>query len=414
VGKVVMEMVRVNHLRNCLLCHSASLKDDDKVRGFVPPTNRPLPPAFTREYYAPKQQGTFVRADVTYLKQDFSVPLPVKNHGVWPAVQRFDFLVRERPATPKELAEAKKAAGAATEHQKSVFFALRELTGKDPGPTAEDWKRTFVKGAFEARTLWAGFKAARALAVDGEGRAYVRDGARIFTQEGKAPPAGWLDDPGEAAGLALDGKGHLLAALSRKGTIARIGLASKEVKPLAARHDGRRFNGPRRLVADKGGGVYFSDDPAPDNRRDTGSVYYLSAHGTVTRTPVALPRPRGLGLSPDGKTLYVVSPASADLMAYAVESAGSLGKGRVLCRLASAGADLAVDARGLICVLSAAGRSVELISPAGAKLGSARLPGVPVAGAVGGPERQTLYVLLKTALLAVDLSSADATAVVSR
>src|SRR5262249_12955754 len=65
-GTVVREVVRVNHLKNCLMCHAPSFAQDDKVRGFVPPSTQPLPPSFSRQYYTPKQEGIFVRADVTY------------------------------------------------------------------------------------------------------------------------------------------------------------------------------------------------------------------------------------------------------------------------------------------------------------------------------------------------------------
>ncbi len=150
-GLYVREMVKVNHLRNCLLCHVASLSGDGKVRGFVPPTTQPLTasPESGGGYGSSSEEGPFVRADVTYLRQDFSVPLPVANPAPWPAVQRFDFLVRERPATAAEThgRTARTAAPRApSEHQKAIFFALRELTGKDPGPTAEGWKRLFLRG----------------------------------------------------------------------------------------------------------------------------------------------------------------------------------------------------------------------------------------------------------------------------
>jgi HEAT repeat protein len=134
--RFVKEMVRVNHLRNCLLCHAPSFQAQDKVRGVVPPTNQPLSPA----YYAPAT-GIFVRADVTYLKQDFSRMLAVAKPGKWPAVQRFDFFVRERFATERDQREriARRKAGP-YEQQEALVFALRELTGRDPGPTVADWK----------------------------------------------------------------------------------------------------------------------------------------------------------------------------------------------------------------------------------------------------------------------------------
>ncbi len=130
----VREVVRINHLHNCLLCHAPSLKESDKLRGFEPIIGKPLPPPYTREYYGPRRPGQFVRADVTYFQQDFSVPLTVEKHGKWPATQRYDFLVRERLIPPP-------APSTVNEPPQALFFALRELTGTDAGSTVEDWKR---------------------------------------------------------------------------------------------------------------------------------------------------------------------------------------------------------------------------------------------------------------------------------
>jgi hypothetical protein len=144
-GMVVKEMIRVNHLRNCLMCHALSTAPEDKVRGWVPPTWLPLQESVPTDYPAGKVP-IFVRADVTYLRQDFSAALPVEQPGVWPKEQQFDFLVRERPANRDDFV----AAGAInpkkpSARQRSVLFALRELTGADPGVTGEDWER-FLRG----------------------------------------------------------------------------------------------------------------------------------------------------------------------------------------------------------------------------------------------------------------------------
>jgi hypothetical protein len=139
-GLFVREMVRVNHLSNCLMCHPPSLSGD-QVRGRVPPKDQPLTPPSSGGYNG-VETGVFVRADITYLKQDFSVPLVVKDAGHWPSRQRFDFLVRERPATRSERTAAAPAdAGKPTEYQQAVLYALRELTGQDPGPSVADWKK---------------------------------------------------------------------------------------------------------------------------------------------------------------------------------------------------------------------------------------------------------------------------------
>src|SRR5262249_46647007 len=43
---VVRELVRVNHLRNCLLCHAPSADRDDPVRAPIPEPGKALPRAY--------------------------------------------------------------------------------------------------------------------------------------------------------------------------------------------------------------------------------------------------------------------------------------------------------------------------------------------------------------------------------
>lgn len=421
VGKVIKEMVRINHLRNCLMCHAASTSADDKVRGFVPPPTQALPPAFSREYYAPKQTGVFVRADVTYIKQDFSMPLAVKNPGVWPATQRFDFVVRERKATEAEITKWEEVGSKQpSEQQKALFFALRQLTGKDPGPTAEDWKRFFINRTLELKTWHTGFTAARAIAVDTSGKAYVRDGKRIWIKDGDGRPTAWIEDEESTAGLAFDAKGQLLAAQGGLSEVARFDPATKESKTLAMRYEGRRLHHPRRVVGDALGGVYFTDEAAKDDRRDSGAVYYVSPHGTLSKLAVTFARPRALALSNDGKVLYIASATTPDVLACTLESAGSVLRSKPLGRLASEGTtagaatDMAVSANGLVCVLNTSTQSVEIFGPTGGKLGRASVPEKPIACTFGGKDRKTLYVLTRTGLYTLELSGDPLTLVASR
>jgi hypothetical protein len=97
----VREMVRINHLRNCALCHAPSLSSGDLVRGQIPEPGRPLP---EEVYYEGDARGLFVRADIVYFRQDFSVMHAVDNPNKWPKMQRFDYLVRKRELTAKEVA----------------------------------------------------------------------------------------------------------------------------------------------------------------------------------------------------------------------------------------------------------------------------------------------------------------------
>jgi hypothetical protein len=142
-GMYVREVVKINHIRNCLLCHDESTKKADRVRALVPPTDR----LFVNEPDSDRKngrrtivggyhgtEGIFVRADVTYIRQDFSVPLTVKGLGGGSIVERFDFVVRERPINPDSLAEklaARKPTSVdpSSPHAQALLFALRELTG---------------------------------------------------------------------------------------------------------------------------------------------------------------------------------------------------------------------------------------------------------------------------------------------
>lgn len=121
----VKELVRVNHMRNCYLCHAPSLSNYDTVRGFVPSPESELP-----NFYYDAPSGDFVRADITYLRQDFSVMHAVENHKPWPMMQRFDYLVRTRTLTEREAQERlrkRKSQGKLTPHRRAILYTLHTL-----------------------------------------------------------------------------------------------------------------------------------------------------------------------------------------------------------------------------------------------------------------------------------------------
>jgi hypothetical protein len=164
-GHVVQEMVRAGHRTNCLLCHPPAITGNEPVQGLDPVhlvANRSAAPAGAgRGGGAWSGGGTVVtgqsplviRADITFLRQDFSVQLPgpqlPNGQKVGPAV-RFDFLVRTRRLTKAETARFENAAPPASYPQReAVLFALRELTGQDAGPTTEAWVRLYPKAQTE-------------------------------------------------------------------------------------------------------------------------------------------------------------------------------------------------------------------------------------------------------------------------
>jgi hypothetical protein len=122
---VTAEIVKVNHLRNCVLCHAPAHNEGDPVRGFVPQPGQPIPPA----YYG-QRDGDFVRADVTYLRQDFSLMEDVPDPGKWPARQRFDYMIRQRELTDQEIADKAEPAKSYPQRE-AVRRALDKLTAPD-------------------------------------------------------------------------------------------------------------------------------------------------------------------------------------------------------------------------------------------------------------------------------------------
>jgi hypothetical protein len=152
----VRELVKVNHLHNCMLCHAPV---DPKAAlggglplGRVPSVAEALPPPLSRVYYDERDGYTAVRADITYLRQDFSIMLPVADHGHWPKMQRFDFLVRNRVLTDAELTAWQQHGSASplSAHRQAVLSALRRLTNLDAGPTAAAWRLATAAAPTEA------------------------------------------------------------------------------------------------------------------------------------------------------------------------------------------------------------------------------------------------------------------------
>jgi hypothetical protein len=144
---MVRELVRVNHHRNCLLCHAPVEVDVKDRKVFALPLGPiPIPgeamPTSSVVYYSLRPGQNAVRADVTYLRQDFSVMLPVANSAPWPAEQRYDFFVRLRVLKDEQAANIKnRIQPKATAYKTAIVQALKALTGQDAGYSAAAWRR---------------------------------------------------------------------------------------------------------------------------------------------------------------------------------------------------------------------------------------------------------------------------------
>ncbi len=138
----VRELVRVNHHRNCLLCHAPA--NVGGVSRHVLTVGVPLPDEALQSAggYGGNSPDIFVRTDVTYLRQDFSMMMKVENAKPWPEMQRFDFFVRTRELSAEEATVIEKAlAGTSPPSHAAAHYALRKLTGRAPQEfSAQAWR----------------------------------------------------------------------------------------------------------------------------------------------------------------------------------------------------------------------------------------------------------------------------------
>jgi hypothetical protein len=129
---VAPELVRINHLRNCLLCHAPARRGkapEDTLVAEVPVPAEELPD--TSNGYGSTRSNLLVRIDVTYLGQDFSALLGVREKPPWPAVQRFDFVVRKRVLSAAEAADLRaRLARQESPYRRAAAQALRELNAR--------------------------------------------------------------------------------------------------------------------------------------------------------------------------------------------------------------------------------------------------------------------------------------------
>jgi len=112
-------------------------------------------------------------------------------------------------------------------------------------------------------------------------------------------------------GLKFDAHGTLFACEgSDEGgrALVKYDIKTGQRTVIADKYNGKPFNAPNDLVLDGKGGIYFSDPKyvGPELREQPHrSVYRVDADGTVTEATHDVEKPNGVGLSPDGKTLYV-------------------------------------------------------------------------------------------------------------
>jgi gluconolactonase len=144
------------------------------------------------------------------------------------------------------------------------------------------------------------------------------------------------------------------------GRIERVDLATGKSEVLYAECDGFGLRGPNDLVFDGQGGFWFTDHgKIRERERDHGGIYYAKADGSsITCVQYPADSPNGIGVSPDGGTLYYAETHTGRVFQRPITGPGSVAEVNPLdptgLLVGLPGAmlldSLAIDAGGNVCV----------------------------------------------------------------
>lgn len=208
------------------------------------------------------------------------------------------------------------------------------------------------------------------------------------------------------------------------GCIQAYDPATGSLETLYTHCDGHRLSAPNDLVFDTQGGFYFTDTgKAFDRYREHGGIYYAQPDGSGIRKVVyPLVTPNGIGLSPDGRTLYVAETETARAWAFDIAASGEiapsagLNGGRLLAGLGGAEAEhlmidsLAVMSSGRICLATLLGHRITILEPDGRIAGTVPVPDLFPTNIGFSGDEATAYVTLAATGRVAKLDWAMATA----
>ncbi len=141
-------------------------------------------------------------------------------------------------------------------------------------------------------------------------------GLSVFMEpSGYAGPASPMFREAGSNGI-ITARGGLVVADSGNRCLAAVDLKTRRKRVLVSAFQGKRLNSPNDLVLAADGAIYFTDPPyglkgvdaSPNKELDFWGLYRLDRSGRLDLIDRTL-RVNGVGLSPDGRTLYTTDPS---------------------------------------------------------------------------------------------------------
>lgn len=248
-------------------------------------------------------------------------------------------------------------------------------------------------------------------ALGPDGAVYVCNNGGVFVWEeqlgltvpGGPPPETWSGGSIQRVDLETGTVETLYTeseTIDEAGNVARIPLRS-----------------PNDLVFGADGGFWFTDHGARLHRlSDRTGIHFAAADGSSCREVVyPLDAPNGIGLSPDGTSLYAAETHTGRLWRWEVTGPGELAKtnpvgpggGTLLAGLPGLQLldSLAVDGAGWVCVGTLVNGGITAVAPDGSTVEHVPLPDPLVTNiCFGGVDHRTAYVTLSGTgkLVAID------------
>ncbi len=224
-------------------------------------------------------------------------------------------------------------------------------------------------------------------------------------------PDGWcyVCNSGGWKYVEENGQRRPIGQAEENGWIERVNIKTGAVEKLYTHAGDIPMRAPNDIIFDTHGGFYFTDLGKRGNRQiDWSSVYYAKPDGSsITEVIHPIITPNGVGLSPDGKTLYVAETLPGRLWAFGITSPGQLEKqpwpspngGRLVAGVPgySLFDSMAVDSAGNICVATLFNGGITIVSPDGKSVEHMPMPDIYTTNiCFGGPNLQTAYITLSS------------------
>jgi gluconolactonase len=242
-----------------------------------------------------------------------------------------------------------------------------------------------------------------------EGPAWSKDGYLVFSDTPGDRLLKWVPgsetavfrtDAHGPAGNAFDSQGRLYTCETRTRRVTRTDKNGK-IEVLAEAWEGKRLNAPLQITVSKNGHAYFTD-PAfgeqSDHRElDFHGVYHIPPKGPIALIAKSASRPRGIALSPNGRTLYVSNADDHNIRAWDLDRNGEPSGERVLvAKTEGAPAGIAVDEKGNLWV---AARGIAVYNPEGKRVHWADIHEVVSGLAFGEADSKTLFLAARAVVL---------------